>query len=72
MNAILGKCRHVPGWVKPFLAAVTNGYNHKNAANMAGIGTPTVDQKLASDPLFKAQHDKAVAVAKPRYGHGAY
>lgn len=72
MSQSLQGCRHIPGWVKPYLQAIRNGYNEKNAANMAGEGTAVIRRHLEKDELFKKQLEEAQANAKPRFGHGAY
>jgi hypothetical protein len=72
MSRSLQHCKLRHGWIKPFLAAVKNGYTVKNAANMAGESTSTIERYAAKDPQFKAEFDAAVAEARPRYGHGAW
>ncbi len=72
MSNALANCRHIPSWMKPFLAAVKNGYNEKNAANMSGVGTNIVHQRMVNDPDFKASYDEIMLNQKPRYGHGAW
>lgn len=72
MSRSLMNCTLHPGWVKPFLAAIKNGYNEMNAANMSGVGTNAVRQRCESTPDFKADYDVARANAKPRYGHGPW
>lgn len=72
MSQSLHRCRHIPGWVKPYLQAIRNGFNEKNAANLAGEGTAVIRRHLEKDELFKGQLEDAHANAKPRYGHGAY
>lgn len=72
MSRSLNSCRHIPGWIKPFLAATKNGYNEKNAANMAGVGTNMIRQRMESDPEFKRDYEHTCATKKPRYGHGAW
>ncbi len=72
MSTVLDGCRKVPGWVKPFLQHITNGFNDINAANKAGVGSNVIRQRLLSDPTFKREYDTAQRVKRPRFGHGAY
>jgi len=72
MSTSLRNCRAVPGWIKPFIQHITNGYNDINAANMAGVGSNVIRQRLGSDPTFKNEYANAHAKAKPRFGHGRY
>jgi len=72
MSRSLNRCTLHPGWVKSFLAAIKNGYNERNAANMSGVGTNTVAQRCANVPEFKAQYDELMKKQKPRFGHGAW
>ena len=72
MSRSLIGCKHIPGWVKPFLSSIQNGYNERNAANRAGISTTMVKQRVANDPAFKESYDRAAAIRKPRYGHGSW
>jgi len=72
MSNALSRCTLHPGWVKPFLAAIKNGYNERNAANMSGVSTLTVHQREERNPEFKAQYNELLVKQKPRYGHGAW
>ena len=72
MSNSLNRCTLHPGWVKPFLAAIKNGYSERNAANMSGVGTLTIHQREDKSPEFKAQYAETLAKQKPRYGHGAW
>jgi hypothetical protein len=72
MSQSLQGCRHVPGWVKPFLAAIKDGYNEKNAAGMAGVGTLMVRQRAEKDPTFKKDYDDTHNTRRARPGHGAW
>lgn len=72
MSQSLQGCRHIPGWIKPYLQAIRNGYNEKNAANMAGEGTAVIRRQLEKDDIFRKELETAQAEARPRYGHGAY
>ena len=71
MSNSLNQCKLRHGWIKPFLAAVKNGFSDKNAANAAGEGTNTVYRLMEKDPNFKAEYDAAKASARPRYGQRA-
>lgn len=66
MSRALNNCRHVPGWVKPFLAAIKNGYSEKNAAQMAGEGSATIHKQAEKDAIFKAQYEEAHAKRRTR------
>lgn len=66
MSRALNNCRHVPGWVKPFLAAIKNGYSEKNAAQMAGEGSATIHKRMEKDKIFKTQYEHAQATRRPR------
>jgi hypothetical protein len=68
----LNKCKLRHGWIKPFLAAIKNGYSEKNAANMSGESTATIHQYAAKDAAFKAQYEAAQAGAKPRGTTGGW
>jgi len=72
MSNSLNQCKLRPGWTVKFLAAIQNGYNERNAANMSGESTTTIHRHMEKDPDFKANYDKAIANAKPRYGHGPW
>ena len=72
MSNSLNKCKLIRGWVKPFLAAIQNGYTEKNAANMSGESTNTILALEAKDPVFAAQYAEAQKKARPRYGHGGW
>lgn len=72
MSQALKNCRHVPGWVKPFLGAIKDGYNEQNAANMAGIGTALVRKHMGRDPEFKKSYEDTFATRRSRPGHGAW
>ncbi len=72
MSNALNQCKLRHGWIKPFLAAIKNGYSERNAANMAGESTNTIHQLADKDPDFKATYEAAQANARPRYGHGAW
>ncbi len=72
MSNSLNQCKLRHGWIKPFLAAIKNGFNERNAANAAGEGTNTIHRHMEKDPGFKAEYDAAKASARPRYGHGAW
>ncbi len=72
MSNSLNRCKLRHGWIKPFLAAIQNGYSEKNAANMSGESTSTIQRLERNDPEFKAQYDEAASRARPRYGHGAW
>ena len=66
MSNSLNQCKLRRGWIKPFLAAIKNGYSEKNAANMSGESTNTIHQLERNDPAFKAEYDEAVSKARPR------
>lgn len=66
MSRSLMNCRHVPGWIKPFLAAIKNGYSEKNAAQMAGEGSATIHKRVETDGIFKAQYEAAHASRRPK------
>ena len=66
MSSALANCRHVPGWIKPFLAGVRSGYNDRNAAQLAGVGTAVVVKQLERDPIFKGQYEEAIAARPER------
>ena len=72
MSRSLMNCKLRHGWIKPFLAAIKNGFSEKNAANAAGEGTNTIHRLMDKDPAFKAEYDAAKANARPRYGLGAW
>ncbi len=59
MSRSLINCKPIPGWVKSFLMAVANGKNDLNSAGVAGISTTQVRDRLAKDPAFQEQYDKA-------------
>ena len=60
MSRALINCKHIPGWVKPFLLDVANGGNDVNSAGRAGVSTRDVRARIEKDPIFKAQYDEAV------------
>ena len=68
----LKNCKHIPGWVKPFLVAIKNGYSETNAANRVGISTLVVKRRVDIDPAFKENYEKNLATRAPRYGHGRW
>ncbi len=74
MSNSLNSCKLRRGWIAPFLVAIKNGYNEKNAANRSGQSTNIIHRHMDNDPEFKAQYDEAKAHAsiRPRYGHGAW
>lgn len=72
MSNSLNQCKLRHGWIKPFLAAIRNGYSERNAANMSGESTNTIHRYAEKDPDFKAQYIEAQAKARPRFGHGAF
>lgn len=72
MSNSLNQCKLRHGWIKPFLAAIQNGYSEKNAANMSGESTTTISRYAEKDPGFKAEYAAAQAKARPRYGHGGW
>ena len=72
MSNSLNACKLRHGWIKPFLAAIRNGYSEKNAANMSGVGTNAVRSLEDKDPAFKVEYDVAQAKARPRFGHSAW
>lgn len=72
MSNALNKCKLRHGWIKPFLAAIQNGYSEKNAANMSGESTTVIHRYAERDSAFKAAYDTAQAKAKPRFGHGPW
>ena len=72
MSTSLNQCKLRHGWIKPFLAAIRNGFSEKNAANAAGEGTNTIHRLMDKDPDFKIEYDAAKAKARPRYGLGAW
>lgn len=72
MSLSLQNCRHKPSWVKTFLAATKDGYNFQNSANMAGVGTITVKQRLDKYSDFKQDYEVAVDTRRERPGHGAW
>lgn len=63
----LSKCRHIPGWVRPFLAAVKNGYSEKNAAQMAGTGAEQIRMYGERNPDFVEQLEHNLANAAKRH-----
>ena len=71
MSRALQHCKLRHGWIKPFLAAIQNGYSEKNAANMSGESTTTIHQHADKDPGFQAEYEAAKAKARPR-GQGAW
>ncbi len=71
MSNSLNRCKLRRGFIKPFLAAIRNGYSEKNAANMSGESTNTIHQLERNDPGFKAEYDEAVLKARPR-GQGVW
>lgn len=72
MSNSLNQCKLRHGWIKPFIAAIKNGYSEKNAANMSGESTTTIHRYADKDQSFRAEYDAAVATARPRYGHGGW
>ena len=72
MSNSLNQCKLRHGWIKPFLAAIKNGFSERNAANAAGESTNTIQRLVEKDSEFKAEYAAAVATARPRYGHGAW
>ncbi len=72
MSESLKKCRLVHGWIKPFLAAIEDGYNELNSAQMAGISTVMVAQQVDNDPAFKKSYEDTHANRRERPGHGAW
>ena len=72
MSTSLDGCKKIPGWVKPFLQHIKNGFNDTNAANKAGVGSNVIRQRLANDPAFKNDYETAQKAKRPRFGHGAY
>lgn len=68
MSRALQNCKLRPGWMKPFLAAIGNGFSEKNAANAAGESTLTIQRFAERDADFKANYAAAQAKARPRYG----
>lgn len=68
----LRDCKLHPGWIKPFLAAIGNGYNEKNSANMAGVSTSAIAKQVGRDPAFKDRYLEAHKNRKKRFGHGAW
>jgi hypothetical protein len=72
MSNSLNKCRLVKGWIKPFLAAIEDGYNELNASQMAGISTVMVSQQVDQDPAFKKSYEDAHENRRERPGHGAW
>ena len=72
MSESLKNCRHRPSWVKTFIAATKDGYNFQNSANMAGVGTVTVKQRIEKHSDFKDDYDNAAATRRKRPGHGAW
>lgn len=71
MSRALLNCKLRHGWIKPFLSAIRNGFNERNAANAAGEGTNTIHRYMEKDPAFKAEYEAAQAAARPRYGNRA-
>lgn len=71
MSNSLNQCKLRHGWIKPFLAAIKNGYSEKNAANMSGESTSTIHRYMDKDSAFKTEYDAAQAKARPR-GQGAW
>lgn len=59
MSRSLIHCKPIPGWVRSFLLAVAGGKNDLNSAGAAGISTVQVRDRLAKDPAFQEQYDKA-------------
>jgi hypothetical protein len=72
MSRALNNCRHVPGWIKPFLAGIKNGYNEKNAAQAAGVSTVLIQKRIEADPLFKQAYEETYATRRARPGSGAW
>ena len=72
MSQSLRNCIHKPSWVKTFLAATKDGYTFQNSANMAGVGTITVKQRLEKHADFKVDYETAVETKRERPGHGAW
>ncbi len=72
MSTSLENCTLRHGWIKPFLAAIKNGYSEKNAANMSGESTTTINRYAEKNPDFGAEYTAAKAQARPRYGHGSW
>jgi len=66
MSRALINCKHIPGWVRPFLAEVSNSRNDKNAAGRAGVSTKDVIARIEKDPAFKQQYEDAVAQGQRR------
>ncbi len=71
MSNSLNQCKLRHGWIKPFLAAIKNGFSEKNAANAAGEGTNTIHRLMDKDLAFNAEYDAAKVAARPRYGQRA-
>ncbi len=72
MSQSLRNCIHKPAWVKLFLAATKDGYNLQNSANMAGVGTITINRRLEKHEDFKKDYEHAVETKRERPGHGAW
>ena len=72
MSNSLNQCKLRHGWIKPFLAAIKNGYSEKNAANMSGESTNTIHRHAEKDAGFNAEYEAAKASARPRGVHGAF
>ena len=68
MSRSLDKCRLHPGWMRPFLLAIENGYTEKNAANMSGVGTYIIHKRVNNDADFKTAYDEALAKQRSQYG----
>jgi len=60
MSRALINCKHIPGWIKPFLLDVAHGGNDVNSAGRAGISTVQVRNRIEKDPVFKQQYEEAV------------
>lgn len=68
MSRSLLNCTVHPGWIKPFLNYIKSGYNEKNAANMAGVGTGIIQQRCDNYPDFKVEYETLLTSQKPRPG----
>jgi hypothetical protein len=68
MSRALNNCKVRPGWVKSFLGYIKLGYNEKNAANLSGVGTGTVQQRCEKHPDFRVEYEELMTNQKPRPG----
>lgn len=65
-SGALRDCKHRPGWLKGFLAAVRNGYSDLNSAKAQGISTQVVKKYLEAntDQMEIYNHNRANATKR--------